>query len=117
MTDNNMSAARAARTAQALDQVRRFSDATETFRQRIARGVYSRAECEQVPRVTYNRRKWNRMDHRQQKEFERKMQETKAEYRLYYTDDPDAYTVCPKIVHDALPTIPQSRFKRCNYDH
>ena len=96
----DLSAALSARMNTALDKVYRFSDATESFRQRIERGVYCRAEAVEVPRVQYNRLKFNRMDGRQQAEYERKLKEKKTEYQLFYADDPDAYTVAPKLVFD-----------------
>jgi hypothetical protein len=88
------------RINKALDKIYRFSDRTESYRQRIERGVYSTAEAAEVPRVQYNRRKFNRMDGAEQAEYERKLLQTKIEYRLIYAKDPDSYTAVPKMVHD-----------------
>lgn len=97
---SKLTKANAARMNTALDKVYRFSDKTESFRQRIARGVYSRAESESVPRVQYNRIKFNRMDAAQQAEYEKRLKETKTEYRLIYAREPDCYSAVPKMVHD-----------------
>lgn len=100
MENKTLTAANTARQAAALDKVYRFSDVTETFRQRIERGVYAVAEAAAVPKVSYSRRKWNRMNARQQAEYERAMKETKTEYRLFYAADSDAFSVVPKMVFD-----------------
>lgn len=96
----SLTAANQARLDQALDKVYRFSDRTETFRQRIERGVYSHSETATIPVMTYNRHKWNRMNANEQAEYEKRLAETKTEYRLIYADDSLAFTPVPKLVHD-----------------
>lgn len=96
----SMTAAMTGRINKALDKVYRFPDATESFRQRIERGVYSAAEAEDVPKAQYNRLKWNRMNAAEQADYERKMRETKVQYRLIYADDTDRFSEVPKLVHD-----------------
>jgi len=96
----NLTAARAARVIAALNKQYRFIGATETFRQRIERGVYGSAEQVNVPKLTYNRRKFNRMNAEEQTEYERKLSETKVEYRLIYKADPDRFTSVSKLIHD-----------------
>ena len=95
-----LTAAREARIKTALDKLYRFFGVTESFRQRIERGVYGSAEQVNVPKITYSRRKFNRMNSEEQAEYERKLSETKVEYRLIYKADPDRFTSVPKMVHD-----------------
>jgi hypothetical protein len=96
----DLSKANAARLAAALDKPYRFSHGVDTLRGMIAAGRFSHAEAATVPRIEYNRLKFNRMDSRQQAEYERKLKETKTEYRLIYAADSDRYIAAPKMVFD-----------------
>jgi hypothetical protein len=96
----DLSKANAARLNAALDKQYRFSHGVDTLRGMIAAGKFSHAEAASVPRVEYNRHKWNRMNAREQAEYERKMKETKTEYRLIYAADPDRFIAAPKMVFD-----------------
>ncbi len=49
-----------------------------------SRGHFVR-EC-LAPAVKYNRIKYNRMDYEEQKAYDKRLTETKIEYRLYVTD-------------------------------
>ena len=89
-----------ARQEKAIDKLYRFSDGVSTFRKRIASGVYASAECVDVPKIQYNRQKYNRMNHKEQAEYERKLKETKKEYRLFFTSDPDMMSCVSKLVYD-----------------
>ena len=101
----NLSKANAARLAAALDKQYRFSHGVDTFREMIAEGRFSHAEVVTVPRFYYNRLKFNRMDARQQAEYERKLKETKTEYRLFYVADPDSSVNVPKMVFDYFESV------------
>jgi len=41
----------------------------------------------QIPRVQYDRSKFNRMDYKKQREYEKLLAKTKPEYQLYYPDE------------------------------
>ena len=97
---SDLSKANAARLNAALDKQYRFSHGVDTLRGMIAAGRFSHAEAASVPRVEYNRRKWNRMNHAEQAEYERKLKEMKTEYRLIYAHDSDCYLAAPKMVFD-----------------
>lgn len=92
--------AQAARQAAALDKKYQFAHGVDTFRGMIESGRYASAEAATVPKITYDRRKFNRMNHAEQADYDRRLAETKTEYRLYYADDPDCFTVVPKLVFD-----------------
>lgn len=71
-----------------------------TLRQRIERGDYASAERAEVPRITFDRRKFNRMNEAQQAKYNKQLAETKTEFHLIRADDPEAYTAVPKMVFD-----------------
>jgi hypothetical protein len=96
----DLTKAQAARQTAALDKKYRFSHGADTFRGMIAAGKFSRAETATVPKITYSRRKFNRMDYKAQADYERRLAETKTEYRLYYASDSDTFCVVPKLVFD-----------------
>ena len=96
-----LSAANTARLNAALDKKYRFSHGVDTFRAMIERGAFSRSELGQTPSVQWNRRKFNRMDHRQQAEYQRKLDTMKPEYRLFNAGCPHgSWTPVPKMVFD-----------------
>ena len=102
---SDLTKANAARLNAALDKQYRFSHGVDTFRRMIEAGRYSHSEAGEIPRVQYNRRKFNRMDHRQQEDYMRKCNETKTEYRLYRADCPHGtYTAVPKMVFEWFNT-------------
>lgn len=84
----------------ALNKQYRFAHGVDTFRAMIDRGVFSYAEAVTVPRIYYNRIKFNRMDGRQQAEYEKRLKETKTEYRLIYKADSELSVNVPKLVFD-----------------
>lgn len=88
------------RQSAALDKQYRFAHGVDTFRAMIDRGVFSHAEAVTVPRIYYNRVKFNRMDGKQQAEYERRLKETKTEYRLIYKADSGLSVNVPKLVFD-----------------
>lgn len=97
----NLTAANAARLNAALDKRWNFSHGTDTFRAMIERGAFSYAEEGQTPSVAWNRRKFNRMDSRQQAEYQRKLDTMKTEYRLFHKDCPHgSWRPVPKLVFD-----------------
>lgn len=96
-----LTAANAARLAAALDKRYQFSHGVDTFRGMIKAGRFSHAEAGEAPSVKWDRRKFNRMDHRQQAEYQRKLDTMKAEYRLFYNACPHgSYCTVPKMVFD-----------------
>lgn len=97
----NLTAANFARLNAALDKQYRFSHGVDTFRNMIEEGHYSRGEIGEVPSVQWDRRKFNRMDHRQQAEYQRKLDTMKPEYRLFNKDCPHgSFCTVPKLVFD-----------------
>ena len=60
---------------------------------------------DQVPAVQYNRRKFNRMDYAEQREYEKQLAKTKVEYHLYYPDDPDTCAVVTKTEYDYFMSL------------
>ena len=94
-----------ARQSAALDKQYSFAHGVDTFRAMIERGVFSHGECATVPKIYYDRIKFNRMDGKQQAEYERRLQETKDEYRLIYKVDSDLSVNVPKLVFDYFQGI------------
>ena len=97
---NNTEKMMKGRQDKALDKLYRFSDGISTFRKRIDSGVYASAECVEVHKIQYNRRKFNNMDYKEQAEYEKKLKETKKEYRLYFASNPDMMSCASKLVYD-----------------
>lgn len=98
---NGLEKANAARLDAALDKQWRFKNGISTFRALIEAGEFDRAEVGETPLATWNRRKFNRMDQRQQAEYQRKMDTTKPEYRLFRTGCPHgSWVPVPKMVFD-----------------
>ena len=102
---NNITKMNKVRQDKVLDKVYRFSDGISTFRKRIEAGMYSHAECVDVPKIEYNRRKFNNMNHKEQAEYEKKLKETKKEYRLYLASDSSAMNCVSKLVYDYFKEI------------
>lgn len=96
----DLSKANAVRLDAALDRQYRFASGTSSFRHLIETGTFSASEAADVSKITYDRSKFNRMDHKQQAEYNRRLSETKTEYRLIYSDDADRFVVVPKIIFD-----------------
>jgi len=101
----DLNKANAARLAAALDKQYRFSHGADTFRRMIDSGVFSHAEAATVPRVEYNRRKWNGLDARGQAEYQKKLDAIKTEYRLFYAADSDRFVAVPKLVFDHFESV------------
>jgi len=95
----HMSPRMKARQNAALDKRYMFLSGESSYREQIDAGVYCRAEVAEVARAQYDRRKFNRMTGAEQSEYERMLGDTKLEYRLYYADDPGAYSRIPKLVY------------------
>lgn len=60
---------------------------------------------EQVPAVQYNRRKFNRMDYKEQREYEKRLAKTKVEYCLCYPDDPGTCVFVTKTEYDYFMSL------------
>jgi len=102
---SDLNKANAARAAAALDKQYRFSHGVDTFRRMIDTGAFSCAEAATVPLVEYNRRKWNGLDARGQAEYQKKLDSTKTEYRLFYAADSDRFAAVPKMVFDHFESV------------
>lgn len=87
-----------ARKQKALDKLYRFSVGLKSFRQMIDDGTLVRGEIVDVPKLKYNRQKYNRMNYAEQAEYERGMEETKKEYRLFF--ESGSFVDCPKMVYE-----------------
>ncbi len=97
----DLTKANAARLNAALDKQYRFSHGVDTLRGMIAAGRFSRAEIGETPSVQWNRRKFNRMNHAEQAEYQRKLNTMKTEYRLYNAGCPhESWVTVPKMVFD-----------------
>jgi len=87
------------RQDKALDRTYNFSNGVSTFRELILSGFYVRGVEVTVPKVLYNRSKFNRMGYSEQAAYEAKLKETKTEYHLTHASDPDVTHVVPKLVY------------------
>ena len=97
----NLSKANEARQIKAISKLYRFSDGKiSSFKDRIDAGLFIKGEIAEVSSVQYNRRKYNRMDAKEQKEYEEKMNIKKAEYRLYSKNTDGCFSIVPKMVYD-----------------
>lgn len=93
--------ANAARLNAALNKPYRFSHGIDTLGAMIERGAFARAEIGQVPSVVWNRRKFNRMDAREQADYQRKLDTMKPEYRLFNAGCPHgSWITVPKMIFD-----------------
>ena len=93
--------ANAARLNAALNKPYRFSHGIDTLGAMIERGAFARAEIGQVPSVAWNRRKFNRMDARQQADYQRKLDTLKPEYRLFNAGCPHgSWITVPKMIFE-----------------
>ena len=88
------------RLTKCLDQPYRDTSTNEvyTLRQRINSGYFIKAEAKRVGALTHNRRQYNRMDAKEQQEWDRRNEKGKTEYRLHCSDT--VFIPVPKIVHD-----------------
>jgi hypothetical protein len=67
-----------------------------TLQERIENDYYSHGEKAAVPSIEWNRRKFNTMNEKEQKEYEQK----RAEYRLWLKKDNRCFVIVPKMVYD-----------------
>ena len=102
----DLSAANAARLTAALDRKYRTEHGVRSIREMVTAGWFVSAHADEVPRVRYDRRKWNRMDAAQQQEYQKKLDQTKTEYSLRYAASEHRYMLVPKIVHDWFASTP-----------
>jgi hypothetical protein len=95
----NLTPMQLARTNAALDKLYRYSDGIRPLRAEIERGAGVKEEWDGG--ADYNRRKFNAMNHAEQRAYEAKL---KAK-RQYTVDG----TIVPKLVYDAVvgPTAKQ----------
>jgi hypothetical protein len=84
-----------------LDKKYRFDDGSiDTFRNKIDNHVFKRSEEKLVPSIEYNRIKYNRMNGKEQEEYERKLKTLKTQYRLYYSDSDTVFLPVAKTIYD-----------------
>jgi hypothetical protein len=91
-----MKEAQDARRQQVMEK---YSFQLNSFRQRHPEIAAPQILIVTEPRVQYNRRKWNRMDSREQAEYEKKLKGTKTTYG-YGTEE--VFIPIPKLVFDVL---------------
>lgn len=102
---SNLTAANLSRLNAALDKKYRFSHGVDTYRGMIESGYFSHAEAGETPSVQWNRRKFNRMDGREQADYQRKLDTMKPEYRLFNKECPHgSFCAVPKMVFDWFET-------------
>jgi hypothetical protein len=89
------------RVKKALDKKYNFPDVgTMSLGEYIDGGNISKVEAKEVPKVAFNRAKYNRMDGKQQEEYEKKMKEKKTEYRAFKKDG--SFIEIPKMVYESI---------------
>jgi hypothetical protein len=98
----SITAAQKARTEKALNQLIRSEFGVTTKAEFIRRHKKLGATVSegQKPKVQWNRTKYNRMNGREQEEYERKMNERVPCYKLHGKNDGDSYTEISKTEYD-----------------
>lgn len=97
----DLTLANAARLNAALDKPYRFSFGIATYRQAAESGRFSHGAVGSKPSVEWNRRRFNRMDQREQDAYQRKLDTLVPAYRLYLANDSQGCWVeCPKMVFE-----------------
>jgi len=97
----NLTAANNARLNQILDRKWIFEHGVDTFRGCVEKGLFARSEIGEVPSAKWDRRKFNRMGAIEQREYQRKLDTMKTEYRLFWAGSAhDAYSSVPKMLFD-----------------
>lgn len=85
----------------ALDKKYRFSDGdVMSMREYINSDNVYGVESKEVPSVTMNRSRYNRMSHSQQEEFDKKYSQKKIDYRLLNKNG--SFITIPKMIYDAI---------------
>jgi hypothetical protein len=87
-----------ARLNKFINKVVLIEGRTTTWKEYIDAGNIIKIKSIIVPKIQYNRRKYNRMNNREQEEYEKKLKETKNEY-LIYANETECFTV-KKMVFD-----------------
>ena len=102
---SDLTKANAARLDLALDKLWTFRHGIDSFRNCIAQGKFSHAEIGETPSVKWDRRKFNRMDHKQQAEYQRKLDTMVPEYRLYWAGcSMESYSAVTKSILEYFNT-------------
>lgn len=86
--------------SQSLNRKYNNNGKIQSMREMIESGDYVRKEKSEQNKYEYSRTKYNRMDAKQQAEYEKKLKEKKISYRLYGKDD--SFIEVPKTVFDAI---------------
>ena len=98
--NNDLTAANAARLEKCLKERLKIDGEIVTFAEAIKEMKFEKAGSYEVPRIEFDRRKYNRMDnYKDQAEYERKCAEKKTVYALYLPNSTSHFIV-PKMVHD-----------------
>ena len=96
---NNLNNANLKKLNNALDREYNFLEfGISTFRNMINENKFIRVEQKEIPKIQFNRVKYNRMNGKQQKEYDILLNEKKIEYRFYYNDF--SFIVVPKTIFD-----------------
>lgn len=91
-----MNNAHEARKNKVLDTLIRYSNYGYMTRRKFIQMIYDNGgfcEVAAVPSVRYDRRKFNRMDYREQKEYQKKLDTLKKEYRAFPEGDNTFYVI------------------------
>lgn len=94
---SNLAPAQEARLQKSLAQLYRFDGEIMTLQAKLDRDAVS-FESKEVPKYEYNRIKFNRMDYREQADYEEKLKQKKISYRAIFADG--SLIEIPKMVHD-----------------
>lgn len=93
----NLTAATEARLQKSLAQQYRFDGVIMTLKQKLDTDAVS-FDTKEVAKYEYNRHKFNRMNHAEQAEYEKKLAERKLSYRAIYADG--SFIEIPKMVYE-----------------
>lgn len=93
----NLTAATEARLQKSLAQQYRFNGVVMTLKQKLDTDAVS-FEVKETAKYEYNRHKFNRMNHAEQAEYEKKLAERKLSYRAIYADG--SFIEIPKMVYE-----------------
>lgn len=97
----NLTAANQARAEKALNKLYRFDGVVMPLRQYIDQKLVEGAtfEVNEVPKYEYNRRKFNAMNWDEQREYQKKLEQTKTEYGLRHSEGKYLLPI-PKVVFE-----------------
>lgn len=99
--NKGLTKAQEARKQKALDKLWNLSEhGLTTYRKLIDEGKVMKGKVVEVPKYKWNRNKYNRMNHEEQREYDKKMEMRKLDYRFYLNKDNDYFYEVPKLVFE-----------------